>query len=282
MTKREINKEVGKTFFLADDDTLAGRLIYISGIKYFDEYLNGKDQKDVRAVVHVKKRPKGIILGLYKHFSSKKFAINYKDLKHVALMKFNRYSILKINAFEHPIYFGLENDNLYRLTNYFSRLKQISFEENAKVEIPENIKGKLELFLKKNTDVLQIKTNKILASKTKRFFNFIIDMCIVSIIEILFYLLFNVSVSIGFLLIYICYYSITEGAFKTTAGKLITNTKVVNSDGTAITNVFIRIVCRIIPFEALSYLGKSIGWHDRFSKTVVIDKKLRKNLQLIE
>ena len=36
--------------------------------------------------------------------------------------------------------------------------------------------------------------------------------------------------------------------------------------------IALRSICRIIPFDVLSYLGaNAYGWHDSFSKTYVVD-----------
>lgn len=55
------------------------------------------------------------------------------------------------------------------------------------------------------------------------------------------------------------------------------------SDGTKPTTktVLIRSVCRLIPFEAFSFFENKnpIGWHDRFSHTVVtVDVKSKQNI----
>ena len=74
------------------------------------------------------------------------------------------------------------------------------------------------------------------------------------------------------------YYFIFEVTLNRTPAKYITRIKVVMDDGTKpkAKAIFIRTLCRFIPFEMLSFLShsKPIGWHDRFSKTrVIIDKK---------
>ena len=33
----------------------------------------------------------------------------------------------------------------------------------------------------------------------------------------------------------------------------------------------LRSICRFIPFNGLSFLGSNRGWHDRFSKTMVVE-----------
>jgi uncharacterized RDD family membrane protein YckC len=62
-----------------------------------------------------------------------------------------------------------------------------------------------------------------------------------------------------------------------TLGKLITATRAVNDDGSRISakTAFLRYLVRLVPFEAFSALGNpSYPWHDRWTKTVVIDERL--------
>ena len=77
------------------------------------------------------------------------------------------------------------------------------------------------------------------------------------------------------LLILVIYFFLIESLTKgRSLGKLITGTKVVMIDGTNPTTkeYFIRSLCRIIPFEPISFLGEN-GWHDKISKTTVVNKK---------
>jgi len=76
---------------------------------------------------------------------------------------------------------------------------------------------------------------------------------------------------------YTLYYTIAEGVTGgKTLGKLITRTRAVTADGTRMNlkAALIRSLCRLIPFEAFSAFGQpSYPWHDRLSKTLVIDEK---------
>lgn len=77
------------------------------------------------------------------------------------------------------------------------------------------------------------------------------------------------------LIIYFAYYMILEGVFSTTIGKLITKTKVVTVDGEKPTmnNIAQRTLCRLIPFNAFSFLfNDAVGWHDSLSNTRVVNK----------
>lgn len=60
-----------------------------------------------------------------------------------------------------------------------------------------------------------------------------------------------------------------------TIGKYITRTKVISTDGTEPTfkDYFIRNISRLVPFDALSFLGGGNGWHDSWSDTRVINIK---------
>jgi len=106
MTKSEIENEVGKKWFLADDNTLAARLIYISGIQGFDNYLGNADQKDKNDVIHLREMPKGLIIRLAKNFSAKELGISYKKIENVTLVNLEEYSILIISNTTSRIYFA--------------------------------------------------------------------------------------------------------------------------------------------------------------------------------
>jgi len=79
------------------------------------------------------------------------------------------------------------------------------------------------------------------------------------------------SVTLLFIFNYIFYYTICEKFFNgVTLGKLITGTKAVRTDGTALTlkDALLRSLSRIVPFEALSGFGTP--WHDSWTNTTVI------------
>ncbi|MBQ0151990.1 MAG: RDD family protein [Chryseobacterium sp.] len=59
-----------------------------------------------------------------------------------------------------------------------------------------------------------------------------------------------------------------------TISKYITGTKVIMIDGTqpSFSTYMLRTICRIVPFDGLSFLGEN-GWHDSWSNTRVIDIK---------
>ena len=73
------------------------------------------------------------------------------------------------------------------------------------------------------------------------------------------------------------YYNFFEIFFARTVGKFITQTIVVDENGEKPNHetILVRTLCRLIPFEILSFLGMPArGWHDRISKTYVVNKDL--------
>ncbi|MCD0463920.1 RDD family protein [Flavobacterium sp. ENC] len=79
-----------------------------------------------------------------------------------------------------------------------------------------------------------------------------------------------------FILFTIIYYTVTEGFFGRSLAKLITGTIVVDENGEKpdFGTIFKRSLCRVIPFDGLSFLRSSgRGWHDSMSDTYVVNKK---------
>ncbi|UTA67728.1 RDD family protein [Emticicia sp. 21SJ11W-3] len=128
---------------------------------------------------------------------------------------------------------------------------------------------------------------------SERFLNMIIDQIVITFLAFVstywivlakfeysnvsdwkFIIYFQICYSLQFFL----YYFIIEGCFKTTVGKVITKSTIVNSEGEFISmgNAFIRTLCRYIPFEPFSFLIGSRGWHDSVSNTSVV-KSFYKN-----
>jgi uncharacterized RDD family membrane protein YckC len=123
-----------------------------------------------------------------------------------------------------------------------------------------------------------------LASKGKRFLTYIIDLIGFYLFSFIIGILLgivgfaNVLTSIneyilGILIVFV-YYFFFELIFQRTPGKFLTGTTVVfeNGDKPEPKTIIIRTLCRFIPFEAFSFLGKEpVGWHDSISKTRVIN-----------
>ena len=127
------------------------------------------------------------------------------------------------------------------------------------------------------------------ANKGLRIANYFIDLATVVIILIIIitviYLvleLFAINFSedniildllmyLGFVGVYFLMEVITKGR---SVGKYITGTKVVMIDGSEplVKNYLIRNLCRLIPFDQLSFLFGG-GFHDTISKTTVVNNK---------
>ena len=143
-------------------------------------------------------------------------------------------------------------------------------------------------------------TEEMLASKSKRFANYMIDRILfygmffrLGIVTYMlaefignesFYIFLEDLDSINPLLdklitamIFVIFYFILESISQRTVGKLVTQTKVVleNGEKPAPDTIILRSLCRMIPFNAFSFLGNiPRGWHDTISKTFVVDLKV--------
>jgi uncharacterized RDD family membrane protein YckC len=132
------------------------------------------------------------------------------------------------------------------------------------------------------------------ASQGKRFINYLVDI-------ICFYLfMFFVGIVIAIIspsalgwldsddpahnlvdrLVSLVLYGLFTGAIEAVTkgrsiGKLITGTLAVNEDGSTISTktAFLRGLCRAVPFDGFSAFGTpSYPWHDRWTRSYVIDK----------
>lgn len=129
--------------------------------------------------------------------------------------------------------------------------------------------------------------NGQIASRESRLLNFVIDKIVFFLLIFLHAMVLDGWLNIipddgspllGLysLILYVSYYTIFECLFKKTLGKFITNTIVVNENGKYPSNkeILIRNICRLIPFNHISFLVSEKGFHDQISKTkVVYDKK---------
>lgn len=135
------------------------------------------------------------------------------------------------------------------------------------------------------------------ASIGKRFINYFIDAIIFGLLTFIALIIFGTinpealesfikanetgfsfSQQLLIQVIYGTYMFIVEALFKgKSLGKLVTGTRAVRRDGTTILlrDAQLRGLCRMVPFNAFSALGSpSYPWHDRWTKTFVIDEKL--------
>ncbi len=112
-----------------------------------------------------------------------------------------------------------------------------------------------------------------------RFVHFVIDTIIWMVITTILTLPINAQddtqMLLGYLIMlatFIGYYALLETKYQKTLAKFITKTKVVNYDGSKPTSsdILRRTLCRIIPFDGISFLFNPNGFHDRLSNTKVI------------
>ena len=77
------------------------------------------------------------------------------------------------------------------------------------------------------------------------------------------------------------YYFVFEAMMQRTPGKIFTDTIVIDEYGNkpGLDTIIVRSICRMFPFEAISFLGGGRGWHDKWSKTFVITLSEYRELQ---
>ena len=138
-------------------------------------------------------------------------------------------------------------------------------------------------------------TADLFASRSQRFMNFILDFLIIYIIWISIgttliiigeitsiYALSNWAESTStfekiffWLILLFLYYFLTETYYSRTFAKYFSKTIVVTKNGLRPNKkqIIIRTLCRFIPLEGLTFLGKNTkGLHDFFSDTYVVRK----------
>lgn len=122
-------------------------------------------------------------------------------------------------------------------------------------------------------------------SKLTRFFNFVVDYIAIMLFAIITVVIIGIIFGeqgikylrsypdfIFGLLIYLIYYIVFEAITGRTLGKYVTGTQVVNELGeiASFKQILGRSICRLIPFEPLSFFGAmGRGWHDSIPDTSV-------------
>jgi uncharacterized RDD family membrane protein YckC len=148
--------------------------------------------------------------------------------------------------------------------SYIDNGEQVIFEESAEENSAinkDNQKANLEL---------------LLVPRNIRFYNVLIDF--IAIIFITYFLLSLIGeVDENVILIFwpfvaFIYYLLFESLFGITVGKIVTKSKVINCFGEKphFFSIFMRTLCRYIPFDAFTYLTEGEGWHGAFTGTYVI------------
>ena len=123
----------------------------------------------------------------------------------------------------------------------------------------------------------------VYAGKGRRILNLFIDYFGMIVVAIAFFIVVGVfageqaidglpDIVVGLGAMFV-YYIPMEAIFGRTFGKMVTGTKVVGENGerASFGQIVGRTVCRMIPFEAFSYLGANTrGWHDSIPHTRVV------------
>ena len=139
--------------------------------------------------------------------------------------------------------------------------------------------------------------NIVVASQSLRFINFLFDY--IGIWIFVFLLLLLAAFGLGItgtydptawdnslqglpsyalsILLFFIYYLLFEAVTGRTPGKILTGTRVVNTDGSKpdFRVILKRSALRLVPFEAFSFFGSRTpqGWHDSVSGTLVIKRR---------
>lgn len=138
-------------------------------------------------------------------------------------------------------------------------------------------------------ETAEINSNKpskelMMSSQTSRIVHLIIDSISALILGAFFLIVIDLTYKDPFdesielfsqtmvYLIMLSYYFIMEYKFQKTLGKFLTKSRVVHIDGSKpkLSDILLRTLCRLIPFEWLSYLFSNDGFHCKLSNTRVV------------
>ena len=124
--------------------------------------------------------------------------------------------------------------------------------------------------------------NPLNVHKLKRLFNWLVDSLHISVVVLIYVNPFTYSgysgwglrnwsfeLNIALFCFIFLYYFTSELLFGQTIGKIPDNSFVYYK-GNRLKAIFIRTLCRFIPFEPFSFLFSKKGWHDKLSNTSVV------------
>ncbi len=133
------------------------------------------------------------------------------------------------------------------------------------------------------------------ASNGVRFLNYLIDTILwylLAVVIMLAIVFFSGNEELlddkffGYLITFVAmfsYYTFLEALTGQSIGKMITRTRVINQSGNKpeLMQVAGRSLARVIPFDALSFLFASEGWHDSLSGTRVVKTEQKPGGELL-
>lgn len=128
---------------------------------------------------------------------------------------------------------------------------------------------------------------KLLASKDRRFITFIVDFILLRFIfahsiapvwpaisSQIPSAIHGIIYNFLWFTLFVLYYIVFESIWNKTTGKFLTKTRVVNLTGgrPSFKQIVIRSFARLIPLDVISFFWKNGRWHDRLSKTLVVNE----------
>ena len=138
MTKEQLIDKVGKNGFFSDDKTLAAKLTYDSGIPSFDEYLDGKTVKQIGAVIHLTKHPKGLAIKIVKNSSSFPFGLAFTEIKRTVISETADISHLIFDTTDGKIIFSVKSADTSDVKEFLKDI-HLKFDlDKIKVESKQN------------------------------------------------------------------------------------------------------------------------------------------------
>ncbi len=147
MTKDQIREKVGKKGWFADQQVLAAKLDYVSGIEIFDQILEGKTLNEIDGVIHLEKYPKGLLFIIARGFGGFKthpFPVAKNEIKNVVFTEIQegdaQLTFDLIN--ENKIKFGIKKDNIWEVKDFLEDIK-LNY-ETEKIKKPATPKEKKE------------------------------------------------------------------------------------------------------------------------------------------
>jgi len=87
LEKQELHLKIGKNGILADNSTLAAKLIYQDGISGFDKLLNGRSFQEYGGVILITKFPRGINIKLARNSNRYPVGIPFNDIQSITVLK---------------------------------------------------------------------------------------------------------------------------------------------------------------------------------------------------
>ena len=127
VTKDQIREKIGKKRWLDDQQVLAAKLDYVSGIGIFDEILEGKSLNEIDGVIHLENYPKGLLFKIVKGlgFKTYSFPIAKNEIKKVVLSEISEtdgkitFELIDGNKIE----FRIKQKDIWEVKDFLKEIK---------------------------------------------------------------------------------------------------------------------------------------------------------------